>query len=125
MEYDEHYGNFYGTPRRNYIESVRDNKDIVFNVNVDGMRNIKKNKKIDVVSIFIIAPSEDILKQRLVNRGTENVKQLKTRLESIRSEMKNAKEYDYVLLNDTIDNAVKMFEAIYDAEKYRRIVCTK
>ena len=123
LEYDEHYGNFYGTPRRNYIESIKNSKDIIFNVNASGMRSIKKNKKIDVISIFIVAPSEDVLKKRLINRGTENMKQLKTRIDSMKSEMKNAKEYDYVLLNDTVDNAVKVFEAIYNAEKYKRIIC--
>jgi len=120
IEYAENYGNYYGSPKRNYIESMKQNKDIIFALSPDGMKNAKKQKNMDFVSIFIAPPSEDALYKRLSERKTETEQQVKRRFENARNELKRAKEYDYVVYNVELENAIKQVEAIYLAEQKKR-----
>ena len=120
IEYAENYGNYYGSPKRNYIEAVENNKDIIFALSVEGMVNAKKNKKLDFVTIFIAPPSEKELQQRLINRKTENETQIKNRLAKTKKELSYANKYDYVVYNIDLENTVKQVEAIYLAEQRKR-----
>ena len=123
IEYAENYGNYYGSPRRNYIEAVENGKDIIFNLSVEGMQKAKKNKKLDLVSIFIAPISEDVLSKRLNDRNTDSPDKIKQRLESAKEELKLADQYDYVIYNDKFEFALKQLEAIYLAEQRKRELC--
>ena len=120
LEYSENYGNFYGTPRRNYIEAVENGIDIIFALSVDGMIKAKKNKKMDFVTVFILPPSEKILYERLKNRKTENSRQLENRIKKAKEELSQATKYDYMVYNIDLDSAVKQLDAIYLAEQKKR-----
>ena len=123
LEYAKNYDNYYGTPRRNYIEAIENGNDIVFAPSYDGMRRMKKNKKLDLITIFVLPTREEKLKERLVGRGTETEEQLNKRFESAKKEMSVANEYDYVIYNDDLKKAVKQLEAIYLAEQRKREIC--
>ena len=121
IEYAENFGNYYGSPKRNYIEAVKNNKDVVFVLSADGMENAVKNKKMDFVTIFINVSSDTKLMERLKLRATESEEQMKKRLASVKYEQSKMKKYDYIVDNDDIEYAVKNVEAIYLAEKFKRM----
>lgn len=120
IEYAENYGNYYGSPKRNYINAIQNNNDVAFLLSVSGMQNAIKNKKMDFVTIFIMPLSAEELKQRLLSRKTESAEQLKKRVGNAIKEIQQAKKYDYIVYNDDLRYAVKSLEAIYLAEKLKR-----
>lgn len=121
IEYAENYGNYYGSPKKNYTESINNGKDVVFILSVEGMRNALKNKEMDFVTIFIRTSSDNTLLQRLKNRATETKEQIKKRFRRSKYELSFAQKYDYTVYNDNFNSAVKTIEAIYLAEKFKRI----
>ena len=124
IEYANNYGNYYGSPRRNYIEAIENNKDIIFALSVDGMKNAKKNKKMDFITIFIAPDNEKTLYNRLQKRGTESDIQVKRRISEAKKEMNEMNNYDYIVYNIDIENAVNTIEAIYLAEQRKREICS-
>ena len=124
MEYTENYGNYYGSPKRNYIEAMENGKDIIFTLSTEGMRKALKNKKMDFVTIFLNATSEEVIIDRLKKRNTDTEAQISKRTANIKQETATAQQYDYVIYNDDIKHVVNNIEAIYLAEKWkRRHVC--
>ena len=121
IEYAENYGNYYGSPKRNYHEAIKNNQDAVFVLSVEGAQNATKNTNMDFVTIFIAAPSDDVLLKRLTNRKTETQEQIKKRFEKVKREMTYAEKYDYVIYNYDLEKTTKNFEAIYSAEKLKRL----
>lgn len=117
IEYTRAYGFYYGTPRKFIEETIKNGEDIVLNLDIHGMRSIKRNIKA-VVTIFILPPSLKILKQRLLDRGDKN-STIKKRLESATQEIQHAKEYDYVLVNKDFFNTLELVNSIIEAEKVK------
>ena len=122
LESVSNYNNSYGTPVNNYYDALDNQQDIVFVVDSYGMMSMKKNKDIDVLTIFIAPPSVDELSKRLASRGSESKESFNKRISAAQEEMKNAVIYDYVVYNCDLQDAVKMVDAIYKSEKYKRIV---
>ena len=121
LEYANNYGNYYGTPKRNYFDAVDNGKDIIFSLSVDGMKNAIQHSGMDFVTIFIAPPSYDVLKQRLVDRNTETQAQINKRLSSARKEISSADGlYNYVVYNYNLENAIDMVNAIYVSEQRKR-----
>lgn len=121
LESAEYCGNFYGTPAAPVDGWMAGGSDVILEIEVQGGAQIKK-KRPDAVSIFILPPSLQVLEHRLRKRGTEDEKTVQKRLAAARGEIPQAKNYDYVVVNDTAQNAAAMIEAIILAEKhsYRR-----
>ena len=121
LEYANNYGNYYGTPKRNYFDAVDNGKDIIFSLSVSGMQNAIQHSGMDFVTIFIAPPSYDVLKQRLVSRHTETKEQINKRLLSARKEISSADGlYNYVVYNYNLENTVDVIDAIYLAEQRKR-----
>ena len=120
IEYGENYGNYYGSPKRNYVEAIENDCDVIFTLSVSGMLNAIKNKKMDFVTIFVMPISTDELKSRLLTRGTENTEQINKRMNSANKEISQAKKYNYIIYNSDFNYALKNLEAIYLAEKLKR-----
>ncbi len=118
LEYNEYCGNFYGTPKTPVIKSIENGVDIVLEVDVNGAENIRKNFK-DAVSVFIIPPSFCELKRRLVGRGTESAEVIEKRLSEAIGEISRANEYDYIVVNDKIDEAVDNIITIINSERFK------
>lgn len=116
LEYAEYIGNYYGTPRGPVEEWTEAGQDVVLEIEVQGGAQIKKLIP-DCVSVFILPPSMAILEKRLRDRGTEDDATIRRRLETARKEIPQAKEYDYIVFNDRLEDAVEDLQAIIRAEK--------
>jgi len=116
LEWASNFGNFYGTPRRFVKKTVNDGKDILLAIDVKGAKNIRKLIP-ESVHVFLMPPSIADLKKRLRGRGTDKLKDVKKRLAIAKREMAQAKLYDYVVMNDSIKNAVAELREIVSDEK--------
>ena len=104
LEHNVFVENYYGTPREPVENAVKEGKDIIIEVDVNGAAQIRE-KLPEAVSIFIMPPSFDELKRRLKGRGTESEELIEKRLNSALGEIKRASEYDYIIVNDNITAA--------------------
>lgn len=104
LEHNEYVGNFYGTPKAPVDAAIADGRDFILKIDVNGADNVKKIIP-DAVRIFIMPPSIEILKTRLSKRGSETAETLKGRLGAAIAEMKRAKDYDYIIVNDDLSKA--------------------
>ena len=116
LEYAEVYGNFYGTPLNKIEERLNRGEDILLEIDVQGALNVKR-KCPDGVYIFLLPPSLEELKRRIEGRGTETVESLSRRLKNAVAEIQVGLQYDYVVVNDSVDNAAAQIEAILTAER--------
>ena len=99
LEHNVFVGNYYGTPRIPVEKAVSEGRDIIIEVDVNGAEQIRR-KLPDAVTVFIMPPSFEELKRRLVGRGTESEELIEKRLRSALDEIKRAEEYDYIIVND-------------------------
>lgn len=116
LEYAKVYGNYYGTPKSNVLKKLDEGNDVILEIDIQGALNIKKSYP-DGIFIFLVPPSMKELKDRITKRGSETQESLELRFESARKEMKYAPQYDYVVVNDEIDNAAQKIESIIIAER--------
>ncbi|WP_026893917.1 guanylate kinase [Clostridiisalibacter paucivorans] len=116
LEYAKVYGNYYGTPKKYVLEKLQSGKDVLLEIDIQGALAIK-NLYPDGVFIFILPPSMEELRNRITNRGTETQESLVERISSAYDELKYLFKYDYGVLNDEVDNAVRRIESIIIAEK--------
>lgn len=116
LEYAEVYGNFYGTPFNKIEERLNRGEDILLEIDVQGALNVKR-KCPDGIYIFLLPPSLEELKNRIKGRGTETPESLERRLANAVAEIQIGREYNYVVVNDTIANAAAQIAAILTAER--------
>ena len=118
LEFAEYTGNLYGTPKEPVDEMLREGKAAILKIEVQGAEKIRKLYP-DVVSIFLMPPSMRVLEERLRGRKTDDEEAINHRLVVAREEMRRAPEYDYIVINNTVDEAVEQIEKIIDAERLR------
>ncbi|MBU5590878.1 guanylate kinase [Clostridium sp. MSJ-4] len=118
LEYAEVYGNLYGTPRSKVQDMLDSGKDVILEIDIQGALRVK-DKVDDGVFIFILPPSMEELKQRIIKRGSETPESLMTRFKSAYQEINYVSKYNYAVVNDTVDKAVRKIESILIAEKCR------
>lgn len=118
LEYAEVYGNFYGTPRSEVLKMLNEGKDVILEIDIQGALKIKSSYP-EGIFIFIMPPSMEELRNRITNRGSETPESLNTRMESAYDEIGFASKYDYAVVNDKVEDAVKKIESIIIAEKCR------
>ena len=116
LVYAEYAGNYYGTPADPVDEMLRQGKAVFLEIEVQGAEKIRSRYD-SVISIFLMPPSMRVLEDRLRGRGTEDEETIQHRLFIAREEIRRAPEYDYVVVNDTIENAVEGIETIIKAER--------
>ncbi len=118
LEYAHVHTNYYGTPK-NFVYNQIDNGEIVLlEIDVQGAIQIKEKYK-NVVFIFLLPPTMDELKDRIIKRGTESEEDIQTRFSNAFTELDFVGKYDYFVVNDEVSNAVKDIEHIIAAEKLR------
>lgn len=117
LEWAEVHENFYGTSRQSVEKQLNDGVDIILDIDVQGAMQLKKQTDLTATFIFIAPPSMQELERRLSGRGTETPASLKTRLGNAANEMRQATEYDYIILNDKLDEAITTFKAIVIAQR--------
>ena len=116
LEFAEVYGNFYGTPLNKIEERLNRGEDVLLEIDVQGALNVKR-KCPEGVYIFLLPPSLEELRRRIEGRGTETPESLARRLANAVAEIKIGLEYDYVVVNDSIDVAAAQIKAILTAER--------
>ena len=118
MEYNEHFGNFYGTPRA-FVENELKNRDVILEIEVDGALQVKKTYP-DALLIMIAPPDENALRARLKKRGSESEDKIEKRIARMQYELSKREEYDYTVVNDVLETCVSSIENIIKSEKEKR-----
>ena len=120
LEHAEYVGNCYGTPREPVEEWLAQGLDVVLEIEVQGGAQIKRLAP-DCVSVFITPPSMEVLEKRLRDRGTEDDETVRKRLAAAREELPHAEDYDYIVVNDRLEDAVEDMLAILRSEKRKYV----
>lgn len=115
LEWAEFVGNYYGTPLDKVDEQLDKGKEVVLEIEVEGALQVRKLMK-DAVFIFLVPPGRDALYERLLNRGTEAKHMVDKRMEKADKEFMLAHKYDYIVVNDEVNNAADRIMAIIRAE---------
>ncbi len=115
LEWAEFVGNYYGTPRDKVEEQLDKGKEVVLEIEVDGALQVRKQMK-EAVFIFLVPPGKKALYERLKNRGTEPINLIEKRMKKAESEFLLAHKYDYIVVNDEVNNAADRIMAIIRAE---------
>ncbi len=116
LEYNNYVGNYYGTPKAPVEEVIKNGGEIIIEVDVNGQRNIK-NKVDSAISVFIMPPSFEVLKKRLEGRGTDSPETIEKRMKAALDEIACAKDYDYIVVNDDLEEAVIDFVNIIRTDR--------
>lgn len=115
LEWAEFCGNFYGTPKSNVEKKLEEGKNVILEIEVQGALKVKQMYP-ESVFIFVVPPSMDELRNRLINRGTEKHSVIEERLTRAREEIKLMDRYDYIVVNDVLLMAVSNINTIVKAE---------
>ena len=119
LEWARVHGNFYGTSREQINKELAAGSDIVLEVDVQGAASVRKLLP-DAVSVFILPPSFEILRQRLLSRGTDSPMELELRLRNAPVELAQYVAFEYIIINDDLNRATAQLAAIIAAERARR-----
>ncbi len=115
------YGSRYGTLRSEVDSFINVGQDVVFDVDWEGMRQIKSKAPNDVVSIYLLPPSIKELRRRLEGRGTDSHEVIEKRMSLILEKLKHWDEFDYVIVNVDVDETVKKIQKIISGERMKRV----
>lgn len=118
LEYTNYNGNYYGTPKDKLEDYLNNGIDVILVIDINGAINIKKLVP-SALFIFIMPPDMETLKKRLINRKTETKEKVIARFTEAYNEVNNYNKYNYVVVNDKIENAVGKVKSIIQAEKCR------
>lgn len=118
LEYAKVYDNYYGTPKKYVLEKISRGEDVLLEIDIQGALQVRE-KYPEGIFVFILPPSMEELKARIINRGSETKESLEKRFSSAYGEIKYLKKYDYFIINDIIEDATDTLVSIIDAEKNR------
>ena len=122
LEYAKVFGNLYGTPLEPVMESINDGKDLIFDVDWQGGKQIRSSSLSKfVISIFILPPSIKALQERLMKRAQDSSETVKDRMTKSIGEIMHWKEYDYVIVNNNFEQTLHEVKSIITSEKLRRV----
>jgi guanylate kinase len=120
LEHAKVFDNYYGTSREVLEQAQLEGKDLVLDIDVQGARQLKERIP-EAVTIFVLPPSRDILEQRLRTRSEDREEVIERRLRDAADEIRNYKQYDYVLVNHRLEESVDTLASVIKAERIRRI----
>lgn len=118
LEYAQVYDNYYGTPKSFVMDQLAQGRDILLEIDIQGALQVK-DKYPEGVFVFIVPPSMEELRNRIVGRGTESLEVINKRFSSAYDEIDLMSNYDYYIINDTVQHATKKLQIILEAERYR------
>lgn len=120
LEWAEVFGNFYGTPRVPVEKALSQGRDVLFDIDWQGTQQIAQAMEDDLVRVFILPPSADVLKDRLIGRAQDSLSVVAKRMAEASSEISHWAEYDYVVVNENLDEAATAITSILTAERLKR-----
>lgn len=118
LEYAKYVDNYYGTPLKYVNQTLDSGRDVFLEIEVNGARQVRE-KMPDGVFLFLTPPDLMELKQRIINRGTEDIETINKRMEKAVDEIKTMHDYDYAIVNDKVENAVESIKNIIKGEHLR------
>ncbi|MEJ2291424.1 MAG: guanylate kinase [Deinococcales bacterium] len=118
LEYADYVGDYYGTPAGPVRQSLAEGRDVLLELELVGARKVKR-KVPDAVMLFIAPPSLFELERRLRGRGTDSEEKIQKRLRRAREEIRAVREFDYAIVNDELEDAVRLFRTVIAAERAR------
>ncbi|MBI5556590.1 MAG: guanylate kinase [Deltaproteobacteria bacterium] len=119
LEWADVHGNFYGTSREEVNRRLEQGLDVFLDIDVQGARQVREAAGQECLSIFIVPPSWEEQEKRLIGRGTDSAQTISLRLRNAKKEMEDAGLYDYLIVNDTLDESVAALRAIIIAQRCR------
>ena len=119
LEYAKVYDHYYGTPKKRALDMISDGKSVLLEIDIQGAMQVKKRYPKGVF-IYIVPPSLEILSDRLYGRGTDSEETIQKRLAQITSELAMAHQYDYIIVNDKLEDAVRKTSSILEVERCKR-----
>lgn len=120
LEYAKYCDNYYGTPKKAVMDALNNGIDVILEIETVGAMKVKKAYP-EAVLVFILPPSFDELRNRLIGRGTEDADVVEKRLETAKKELLLAPEYDYVIINDNFETAAYEFDTIIRSQRLKTI----
>ena len=118
LEHAEFVGNYYGTPKKYVDAAMAQGRDVLLDIEIQGAEQVHRQRP-EAVRIYVAPPSWAELERRLIGRGTEDMEKVRRRLERGKEEFAVARDFDYFVINDTVDRAVEELRAILLAEHCR------
>ncbi|HEX9448929.1 MAG TPA: guanylate kinase [Dongiaceae bacterium] len=120
LEYAKVFDNYYGTPRQAVETALSKGSDVLFDIDWQGTQQLAQAAREDLVSVFILPPSTQALEQRLRSRAQDSADVVAHRMSKAADEMSHWAEYDYIIINQDIEDSVNRVRAILTAERLRR-----
>ncbi|MGD1023794.1 MAG: guanylate kinase [Candidatus Sulfotelmatobacter sp.] len=120
LEHAEVFGNYYGTARRFLHEAEQHGRDLLLDIDVQGAKQIQ-DKLPDATSIFILPPDRKTLEERLRKRSEDTDEVIQHRLDKATSEIENYPRYNYILINDQLEDSIKLLRAVVRGERLLRV----
>ncbi len=114
LEYARVFDNFYGTPKQFVLDVINQGKNIVFDIDWQGARQVTKHQDLNIVTIFILPPSLQALEERLHKRGLDSRKIIENRMKKAKDEINHYNEYDFVVVNNNIEETTEKIRKIID-----------
>jgi len=121
LEWAEVHGNFYGTPREAVETALAEGRDVLFDIDWQGTRQLIDKMRDDVVTVFVLPPTAQELKARLIRRAEDSDAVIAQRLRNAAEEFQHWNEYDYILVNRDLDKSFMRLRAILTAERLKRV----
>ncbi len=121
LEYAEVFGHYYGTPRQKVDEALNRGCDVLFDIDWQGTHQLAEKAREDLVSVFILPPSMQELERRLRSRGQDSDEVIRGRMAKAEHEISHWEEYDYVMVNYSIEGSMQKVTSILRAERLRRV----
>lgn len=120
LEHAKVFGNYYGTPRQPVEEALARGHDIIFDIDWQGTQQLREIARDDLVTVFILPPNAKELERRLRARNQDPEETIRHRMEKASDEMTHYSEYDYVLINNSVEIAIQQAQHILDSERLKR-----
>ena len=121
LEWAEVHGNYYGTPREPVEQALASGRDVLFDIDWQGTRQLLEKMRDDVVTVFVLPPSAGELKARLERRAEDSASVIAHRLQNAVEEISHWREYDYILVNRDLNESFARLQAILTAERLKRV----
>jgi len=119
-EYAKIFGNYYGTSKESVLNLLKNNNDVLFDIDWQGTQQLSKFKELNLLKIFILPPSKEELKKRLIQRNQDKPDVVEERLKAYDTDSAHKKDYDFVVINDNLENCFKEVEKIILMKKNKK-----
>lgn len=120
LEHAKVFGNYYGTPKEYVFNKLKSGRDMIFDIDWQGTQQLAQFARDDLVSIFILPPSVEALRERLQKRGQDNSDVVELRMAQSANEISHWPEYDYVIINQDLEKSITQVQEILHSERLKR-----